>query len=522
MSIGHGLPYIDHYDEPDTVNRALRILTTGDFNPHWFGYPTVTIYLEAIVYVPVFVLLAAKGYAQGLSDIQYFDFFTHKGTWQWYINYSQFYLYGRLLVVLFGVATDLLVYFAAKKAFGDKKTALLAALFSACSYGMLFQSVHILPNIPVTFFITASALTSLYIAEPSPNGVSLRKLYLLNGFLIGLAAATKYNSFPVLIPFILAHLYRTRSLRLNRDIVLGLAFVFVGFLAGAPYSILDLPAFLNGLALVIKDYSQGRLNRAYTFSENLTNLNNYLQYYAFMYFFSILGMGLPILLAIAGSVQSAYKKNRKAIILLSFAVPYTLYMGSQKLFWPDGRNHVQVLPFIAVFAAYSMVSAIRWGLARNSRAAVHAFAIAAILIIAVFFRPVTMLAQDSYKRYGAIDTRVQAAEWVARELPPGSRLLVESNLNLMAEHFADDGLVVGEVDSFKEPDRLTDCEYFITGDFRFTDPWRTTAYTDVTLGRFKLIKEFSGSHINVEELPRPISDFNGPPCIRIYMRTQAG
>jgi hypothetical protein len=38
LGIRYGLPYTLHTDEPTIVDRALRILRTGDYNPHFFNY----------------------------------------------------------------------------------------------------------------------------------------------------------------------------------------------------------------------------------------------------------------------------------------------------------------------------------------------------------------------------------------------------------------------------------------------------------------------------------------------------
>ena len=44
-----GVPHAVGIDEPQVVDRALRILHTGDWNTHLFDYPTLVIYLHAVV-----------------------------------------------------------------------------------------------------------------------------------------------------------------------------------------------------------------------------------------------------------------------------------------------------------------------------------------------------------------------------------------------------------------------------------------------------------------------------------------
>ena len=45
LGIGFGLPYLHHWDEPQAASTALRILKTGDYNPHnfhWAGFTAVS------------------------------------------------------------------------------------------------------------------------------------------------------------------------------------------------------------------------------------------------------------------------------------------------------------------------------------------------------------------------------------------------------------------------------------------------------------------------------------------------
>src|SRR5258708_12755400 len=53
--LGAGIPHAVGIDEPQVVDRALRILRTGDWNPHVFDYPTLVIYLQAMVAIVRFM-----------------------------------------------------------------------------------------------------------------------------------------------------------------------------------------------------------------------------------------------------------------------------------------------------------------------------------------------------------------------------------------------------------------------------------------------------------------------------------
>ena len=56
-----GVPHAVGIDEPIVVDHALRILHTGDWNPHVFNYPSLVIYLHAAVAIVRFLWGALSG-----------------------------------------------------------------------------------------------------------------------------------------------------------------------------------------------------------------------------------------------------------------------------------------------------------------------------------------------------------------------------------------------------------------------------------------------------------------------------
>src|SRR3954452_12909123 len=43
------LPYVGHPDEPKLIDSAIHMVKTGDLNPHLYIWPSLYIYLEALV-----------------------------------------------------------------------------------------------------------------------------------------------------------------------------------------------------------------------------------------------------------------------------------------------------------------------------------------------------------------------------------------------------------------------------------------------------------------------------------------
>src|SRR3954447_5135534 len=56
-----GVPHAVGIDEPQVIDRALRILHTGDWNTHLFDCPTLVIYLQAGVAIVRFLWGALNG-----------------------------------------------------------------------------------------------------------------------------------------------------------------------------------------------------------------------------------------------------------------------------------------------------------------------------------------------------------------------------------------------------------------------------------------------------------------------------
>src|SRR5262249_46868509 len=60
-ALGSGLPFSPGVDEPEIMERAVRMIKTGDFNPHFFDYPALYMYLEAAASTLRFLAGAMEG-----------------------------------------------------------------------------------------------------------------------------------------------------------------------------------------------------------------------------------------------------------------------------------------------------------------------------------------------------------------------------------------------------------------------------------------------------------------------------
>ena len=64
--IGSDFPFIYNPDEPNFVDRAVRLLSRNSLDPRWYGHPgQFTIYLLALSYKALFFVSKITGTIQG-------------------------------------------------------------------------------------------------------------------------------------------------------------------------------------------------------------------------------------------------------------------------------------------------------------------------------------------------------------------------------------------------------------------------------------------------------------------------
>ncbi len=405
---GFGLPYLDHPDEPAVADRAIAILQTGDFNPHYFVYPNLYTYLEAGVFAVHFLLLVSSGVIERLDQIRAADF----------------YLWGRLLTVALGTLTVPLVYLAGRRLYGVG-AGLIAAGLLALNNLHAQNSQFITVDVPVTFF---TALALWLIArllprrgDPVPPGWGR---YLAAGVAMGLAVGTKYQAGLILLPFLVAHGYAAAAAPPGRRLgafLGGRLWLALGALGGAfllttPFALLDLPHFLNDVASALAHYRYGHLG-----FEGDYNWRAYVpQLYALD--------PLPTLLGVAGVVFATLRHRPADLVLVSFPLALYFQMSGYRVIFV--HNLLPLLPFTTILAAGLVVAAwrllVRRLAARPSVRWTQMAARAALLVVLllVIWPGASAAAQRDY-RFSRPDTRTRAAAWLDAHTPPGTKIWME-------------------------------------------------------------------------------------------------
>ena len=387
--LNHGIPYGVGVDEPAIIERVLRMMRSGDYNPHFFDYPTLYIYLQLLVGVLRFMWGAIAGEWRSLAGI----------------TPEAFYLWGRSLTVLFGAATVALVY-AAGLRWGRWQGVLAAGLFAVAPTAVR-ESHFVLTDTPLTFFTTLALLLSLRTIEaPGLMRVALA------GAAAGLAGATKYPGIlSALMPLAVAgFLAAPAGVRLSR-VAAVVGSCAAAFALAAPYTFLDLPGFLNGFA---------NLSSAYTGS-NPDAWRTYLIHLR-------LTLGWPAsILALTGLALAAVRcmtgpDRLRWFMLAGFPAVYYLVLVAQGgLLY--GRYVLPILPHACLLVACA--AALPGRIARSLPAGAPRQAAAAALAMVILFPP----AWRSIDWLGAMakgTTSQLLVQWLERHVPAGTRLVFES------------------------------------------------------------------------------------------------
>ncbi len=337
-----GLPYLHHWDEPQIASTALHMMKTGDFNPHFFHYGSVSIYANLLIDIlhyfyllreepiPFSVIIGPMDQrAINLEDIQ-----TRFDTgWHWGVSHPSFYLWNRWLTAAFGTATVLMAYLVTRAVAGSA-AGLIASAFLAVQGFHVAQSAIVTVDVPMAFFVVLVVFSTLRFDEHA------RPRYLVLALLVcGLATATKYNAaVSVITPLAALALASRESIPSLSWLWLAVPTLpALSFLVTMPYVILDLPEFLSQAGYELYHYA-ARGHGAVPTESGWAHLT--LQA-------GRLGSGLGVVASIIVLVGVVVLLRRRCgFLTLLFPLVYLITMAGTRVAFP--RNLVVLYPFLAI------------------------------------------------------------------------------------------------------------------------------------------------------------------------------
>src|SRR5690349_16274167 len=293
------------YGNPDQMAfQPLFLEGKLPFNPGWFDkLPFHTYFNYFLSVLPVSTLSKTFHFSTQTEEIV-------KMVWS------------RLLTKFMLLIAIGLLFHVTRKSF-DVLSARAVAWIAATTAGFIAYSHFLTVDIPVMFWmLVAFSFSHSILFE--------RKLskYVWAGFFTGIAAATKYNGVAIGFSIVVAHVLSFRSeswkqipwkeLIFDKNLIVGLMMVVVGFLLVNPFALLDYPTFSSGF---LYNYMVAPVYEGQTG-------------YSFLRFFGrmveIIGLPFFVVSAIAFWLgltalllrQDEWRKRATFLLCLSVLIPY--------------------------------------------------------------------------------------------------------------------------------------------------------------------------------------------------------
>jgi len=401
--VNFGLPYIYHPDERLYVPIAQNIFKTGDLNPHFFNYPSLFFYLNALAYIPYYFVGKVMGVFRSPADIPA-PLMLGMGTGQ--TSMPSTFLLGRLLTIVFGCAAVVLVFLIGKRLTNNGLVGLLAALMTAISPTNVLNSRYITPDTFLVFFVLLAFWEALQVFEKGDI-----RHYVTAGIAIGLVASTKYNGALIFVALVTAHFLRY-GVKGFWKAGLYLAFVMsiVTFFATTPYALLDHQKFLTDLAYEATHYSTGHPGME----------GNTLQWYlAYMWN----NEGVLSLIAIVEILRGFAIRSKKIVLLSAFPIVYFIFINFYVV--RNDRTILPLTPFLFLQAASLLTTLLAPTTWRQSTLKKWSMPVIGVIILAALILPFLKTVQAGIS-LTAIDSRETSGIWIEQNLPHGSRIAIES------------------------------------------------------------------------------------------------
>ena len=383
VGIWYGLPSLYNSDEPTIVSQALSFGTRKSLEPTFLQYPTLYFYFLFFIYGIYFGIGFVLGIFNSILDFGA-SFFLDPGG---------LFLVGRFLSVVLGTFS-VWVIFRLGQRFFSTNVALISSLILAVSFIHVSRSHWILIEAGLGLMCAwALYLILKYYEKPTI------KANVFAGLVCGLAISTKYNAGFILIPLLLSSIfiYKKNVPKLFKNLCLSVVTLVSGFLLGSPYWIFSFSSFFDSTF-------------KYTFSHVTHGVVGHITDMPFVWpFWELVANDWTLgFLLIAGFVYVLFTKEKKQILLVSFALPTFLYVGS----WSSADVHylIPIFPALVLLAAVFLNDILRSIRNRNLKI---------LFVILLFSLPFAKILYYDFVLTQK-DTRAFAEDWFESNVAAGS------------------------------------------------------------------------------------------------------
>jgi hypothetical protein len=392
VGLRFGLPAVYNPDEVAILNRALAF-SGGDPNPHNFVYPTLYFYVLFAWEGLWFLVGRAAGVYASLGAFER----------SFFVDPTVIYLAGRVLTVVCGVLTVAAVYRLGARLF-DRATGLGAALVLAVAPLAVRDAHYIKHDVPVTLLVvlTHVVLAGLVLepARDRPRG------WVLAGVVAGLAMSVHYYAIVLVAPIVVAAILAStgpgpRMAGIARRLAAAGLACAAAVILTSPFVFLDFGRALQDVTSN-HDIVMGRV----------TTWFGAAPFYLGWLARDAAGV-IAFVLAIAGGIVAAASDRRRAALALAFPVAFFLFIANT---FPASRYLNAVVPFVALFAGRAMAGLAMAGPTMRR---------VAWVVLALASVPAGLASLHIDRFFQETDTRTLARQWIERELPSGTSVLIQ-------------------------------------------------------------------------------------------------
>jgi len=240
--------------------------------------------------------------------------------------------------------------------------------------------------------------------------------FALAGAAAGVAGAIKYNGVLAVVMPLVACVMTPRLRSRPAGLSLIAVAMVAAFLLAAPYTILDLPTFLNQFARLSSEYRMPPTTPDPLWLVYLKHLRLALQWPGSLMVIGGFGLGLSRIARAPDRVRW--------VLAIVFPLVYFRFISHQTIVF--ARYLLPLVPFLSLLAAAAVVAAVAWMHRAGVPAGVRQAATVALTLIAIVPPAYTAINYDAdaAKQW----TQGQAYEWIRRELPAGTSIRLEGSL----------------------------------------------------------------------------------------------
>ncbi len=367
--------------------------------PHSDYFP-----LAYYFYLPVLVLYIL--YLRFFSSYHSFGAIKELGI----LQTGKFLIAGRIVSVLFGALSVLLIYLISQNLFKNKRISLIASsLFALSPLNVLMSHFARVWSVQI-FFILLTFLFLLKFFSQKADEVGSKK-FIMAGLLLGLTFMTHVIGVLIYVSFLAIVFYSFESERLKN---------FLKFLKSRKFIIFHIPVALSVAASYLINQTSFNGFFASGFIDNVIKGQNFFNTTfsgRWLYYFKIfLNYETAVFLLALVGFFLLYKYQRRIfwIVFLGF-LPFYLYLGPLTAV-TQARYSLPMIPFLVLASAY-LINFV-WEKTGIKMA---------VILLAVSLIPVAFLSFKMDKVFSQESSDVTVYNWMKNNLSTGSKILFINN-----------------------------------------------------------------------------------------------